>query len=405
MENPNQLENQVGIEGYQLQYSGIGGDIKQYPEDFLVQEIIPDGQILTTGKEIGTDVGGMYTHFTLWKRGIDTHSAIKKICTLCHHSEKDFGYAGLKDAQAETLQRISVWSRKKECLEKINLPNLKVLNPIKQKFGISIGDLLGNHFQVKIRNIQRNVSQTELEALCSDIETGGFLNYYGLQRFGSKRPILHKIGLHLIREEYSLAIDTYLGEPSKFEHEKISKLRQMYINEESLTEIYAKFPSTYAFEKRMLSGLIKQNSEEKIIFSLPIYFLRLAISAYQSFLFNKLLSSLHLRKYKLNSDIFLPITGYYTRLTDLPEEMKSLMQEFLLNEELSCKSFKHRIKKLSSKGTMRPAIVKPYNVKIFSESARKNDLQVNFSLPKGSYGTMLLREIIKSGLNTEHYSG
>jgi tRNA pseudouridine13 synthase len=399
------LENQVGIEGYISRSPGFGGDIKKYPEDFLVQEIIPDGQILKTGKELGTDVGGMYIHFTLWKRGIDTNSAIKKICRLCNHSEKDFGYAGLKDAQAETLQRVSVWSGQKTCLEKINFPNMKILNPIKQKFGISIGDLLGNYFQVKIRNLQRNVSQTELEILCSDIKTQGFLNFYGLQRFGSKRPILHKIGLHLLREEYSLAIDTYLGEVSKFEHETISKLRQMYIEEESLTEIFSKYPSSYFFEKRMLSGLLKQYSEQKIILSLPIYFLRLSISAYQSFLFNQLLSTLHSRKFKLYSELDLPLIGFSTHLTELSEEIESLLQDFLSKDEISPKSFNHRIKKLSSKGTMRPAIIKPSNIKIYLESPQNRNLKVTFGLPKGSYGTMLLRELIKSNSVTEDYSG
>ncbi|MHA1993773.1 MAG: tRNA pseudouridine(13) synthase TruD [Candidatus Hodarchaeales archaeon] len=392
------LEKQVGITGHYLQFSGVGGIIKQFPEDFIVNEITPSGKILTTGMEIGDDIGGMYVHFTLWKRGLDTNSALKRICNLCGHNEKDFGYAGLKDAQAVTFQRISVWAGQKGCLERINLPDLKVINPIRQKFGIAIGDLIGNHFQVKIRNIQRKVDDLELNSFCSDAETNGFLNYYGLQRFGSKRPILHKFGQYLLEEQYSLAIDLYLGASSEFENENITKIRQMYNEEESLEEIFELFPSAYSFERRMLSGLMKGSSKERIIKSFPMYFLRLAISAYQSFIFNKILSNLHSQGYQILSKMKIPIIGYSTDISKLPLEIKALLQDFLNEDDLTLRSFSHQIKKLSSKGTERAAITKPSRVKMLADYSEDDSIQVHFSLSKGSYGTMFLREVMKNEL-------
>jgi tRNA pseudouridine13 synthase len=399
------LEKQVGITGYYLKFSGIGGTIRQFPEDFVVNEIIPSGKILTTGSEIGNDVGGMYVHFTLWKRGLDTNSALKKISKLCRYEEKDFGYAGLKDAQAETFQRISVWAGQKECLGRINLPNLKVLNPIRQKFGIAIGDLVGNYFQVKIRTIQREVNRKELSSFCSEAEKNGFLNYYGLQRFGSRRPILHKFGQCLLQGKYSLAIDLYLGYCSEFENENITKLRQMYTKEESIADIFKQFPFTYTFERRMLSGLMKGRSTEKIIKSFPIYFLRLAISAYQSYIFNKMLSSLQDQNNKLLKKMRLPIIGYSTNLSKLPLEIKSLLQDFLIIDDLSLKSFNHQIRKLSSKGTERAAIEKPSRVEFLSNYTEEDSLKVRFSLSKGSYGTIFLREVLKNELFNKNYSG
>jgi tRNA pseudouridine13 synthase len=348
--------------------------------------------------EIGDDIGGMYVHFTLWKRGLDTNSALKRICNLCGHNEKDFGYAGLKDAQAVTFQRISVWAGQKGCLERINLPDLKVINPIRQKFGIAIGDLIGNHFQVKIRNIQRKVDDLELNSFCSDAETNGFLNYYGLQRFGSKRPILHKFGQYLLEEQYSLAIDLYLGASSEFENENITKIRQMYNEEESLEEIFELFPSAYSFERRMLSGLMKGSSKERIIKSFPMYFLRLAISAYQSFIFNKILSNLHSQGYQILSKMKIPIIGYSTDISKLPLEIKALLQDFLNEDDLTLRSFSHQIKKLSSKGTERAAITKPSRVKMLADYSEDDSIQVHFSLSKGSYGTMFLREVMKNEL-------
>ena len=399
------LEEQVGISGYYLQFSGVGGIIKQIPEDFIVCEIIPNGQPLTTGREIGEDIGGMYIHFVLWKRGLDTHSALLKIKRLCSLNENDFGYAGLKDAQGVTYQRVSIWNGNKECLGQINLPDLKILNPIRKKFGISIGDLLGNYFQVKIRNIQREMDQEELNSFCSDAESNGFLNYYGLQRFGSKRPILHMFGKYVLREKYSLAVDLYLGGSSEFENEKITKIRQMYAREESLVDVFESFPSRYSFERKMLRGLIKGHSKEKIIKSLPIYFLRLAVSAYQSYIFNQMLSTLNNQNYELLSKTNLPIIGYSTDVSKYPLEIKSFLHDYFSMDDFRLDFFKHKIKKVSSKGTERAAIVKPYKIKALSDYTQDKNIEIHFSLSKGSYGTMFLREFLKNRINQFNYSG
>jgi tRNA pseudouridine13 synthase len=326
---------------------------------------------------------------------MDTNSAIRKICNLCNYREEDIGYAGLKDSQAETLQRISLWNGQKECLSNINHPKIKILNPVKQKYGISVGDLFGNHFQVLIRNPDNLVSESDRISFCKDAESQGFLNFYGLQRFGSKRPILHLFGRYLLQGQYSEAIDAYLGTFSELEHESISKLRKMYINGEPISEIRAQYSSSYSFERKMLLGLIKGYSVKKIIHSLPEYFLRLAISSYQSYLFNQLLTYLHSQNYQLDSETKLPLVGHSSDFSDLPHEIRNLLIELLSKDNLNLNSFRHQIKKISSKGTERLAIIKPTHVKLFPYNEGKKNIKVQFSLPKGSYGTIFLREIIK----------
>ena len=226
------LEESTGINGYLLDFKRIQGTIKQLPEDFIVREILPDGKVIVDGSEIGSDVGGMYTHFVLWKRGLDTYSALKKIATFCLLQEKDFGFAGLKDAQAVSLQRISVWGLQKNCLEKINIPNIRIINPIRQKFSIGLGSLNGNQFQVRIRDTSEEIDNELWFKFRKEALEKGFLNFFGLQRFGSKRPILHLVGRYLIQEQYSDAIDAYLGNVSDFENEKLTSLRKRYLNGE-----------------------------------------------------------------------------------------------------------------------------------------------------------------------------
>ena len=389
-------ENAVGIQNYLLDFPGIGGEIKRFNSDFIVREILPNGEVIFNGTEIGNDIGGMYIHFVLWKSGLDTYSAIKKIRSVCTCKETDFGYAGLKDAQAESLQRISLWRGDKRCLEQINLPNLKIINPIKQKFAIAIGDLLGNQFQVRIREPKISVKQEKWESFVEEAEEKGFLNYYGMQRFGSKRPILHLIGKSLLQENYSNVLKMYIGSTSELEHIYITKTRLMFENNLDLSEIRDLFPHSYLFERLMLNGLSKGKKPQEIVFSLPKYFLRLSISAYQSFIFNKLVSTLDLSGLNSNKILSIPLVGYKTDLSDFDEEIGLKITEFLTEDGLNLKSFMHKKKILSSKGTVRLATVKPENVVVKFIEAGLKDIELSFNLPKGSYGTMFIREVQKS---------
>jgi tRNA pseudouridine13 synthase len=400
------LEESAGIKGYLLDFNRIQGVVKQVPEDFVVREILPDGTVIFDGSEIGSDVGGMYTHFVLWKRGLDTHSALKKIAIACSIQEKDFSYAGLKDAQAVSFQRISVWGLQKNCLENIDNPNFKIINPIRQKFSIPIGSLTGNQFQIKVRNISKKIENVQLLKIRKEALDKGFLNFFGLQRFGSKRPVLHLVGRYLLQEKYSDAIDAYLGSVCDLEHEMISNLRERYHNGQNLSILLNEFPKSYTFERTMISGLIKRKSPERIILSMSQYFLRLAVSAYQSYLFNIILQNLHKNKYPLLSETEIPLVGYETDISALMEEITFFVKNQLAKDDLSISSFKHRHKMLRTKGFNRKAIVKPTGLTLKQSDSEKNILQLVFSLTKGSYATMFLREVIRSNpMNNSSYSG
>ncbi|WP_455463647.1 tRNA pseudouridine(13) synthase TruD, partial [Candidatus Hodarchaeum mangrovi] len=168
-------------------FKGTGGKIKQTEEDFIVYEILPNGIPIKDGSELGPSLGGMYTHCVLVKSGIDTFTAIKRISQALKIPEKDIGYAGLKDAKAKTYQRISLWGTNFSQFSSLSISNLQLINPIRQKFGVKIGDLSGNLFDIQIKDINRNPSKFEWNFLIKTLNTSGLLNYFGKQRFGSVR--------------------------------------------------------------------------------------------------------------------------------------------------------------------------------------------------------------------------
>jgi TruD family tRNA pseudouridine synthase len=56
-------------------------------------------------------------------------------------------------------------------------------------------NLLGNRFEIVIRNIDKKIDTKNIQKTISFMEKyGGFPNFYGIQRFGIVRPVTHIIG-------------------------------------------------------------------------------------------------------------------------------------------------------------------------------------------------------------------
>ena len=388
------VESIIGIHGFNTtEFDGTGGKIKQLNKDFIVREIPPSGKPIFDGSEIGEDLGGLFIHCVMWKSGFDTFSAIKRLSSLLKITEEDFGFAGLKDAAAETYQRISIWDANIDWIKNVDLPNIRLFHPIRQKFAVKIGDLLGNYFKIRIRGIHKNWNEDDLEFLNKNFEVKGVLNFYGPQRFGSTRPILHVLGKLLLQNRYSEVIDHYLGTISPLENEKIVQLRKEYLDTNSFGNLVNKFPNSYRIERLLLSGLETRRTSKNIVLSLPKQFLRLAISAYQSYLFNRVLSFVN-EAGSLPTNLKIPLPGYKSESNQTTEEIWDKMTFYLESDELDYQSFYHEQTMLRSKGTLREAISFPTQFKC--SQLKNKDLEVEFCLTKGSYGTTVVREIVKN---------
>lgn len=81
---------------------------------------------------------------------------------------------------------------------------------------MKLGQLTGNHFEVVLRNVRKEEKKTRPSQIDDDLvqvfedrlkalETYGFINYYGLQRFGSSTIATHEIGRLLLASRFELA--------------------------------------------------------------------------------------------------------------------------------------------------------------------------------------------------------
>jgi tRNA pseudouridine13 synthase len=93
------------------------------------------------------------------------------------------GYAGLKDKNATTTQYISIPLKFSKSFEKLRHPRIKILESFRAKEKLSIGDLKGNNFFIRLHDVSLE-SANNLIGVLDDIMRQGMPNYFGYQRFG-----------------------------------------------------------------------------------------------------------------------------------------------------------------------------------------------------------------------------
>lgn len=135
-----------------------------------------------------------YLYFVLRKRNWDTMQALNKIAKCLRKKTGDFFFAGTKDKRAQTVQRVVAKTTTKEELaalilsknwnrEEISVCSLHYTDEL-----LKIGQLQGNRFTIALRFLDPP-SDDDVQKNCENLQREGFLNYFGLQRFGSKNTV------------------------------------------------------------------------------------------------------------------------------------------------------------------------------------------------------------------------
>ena len=147
-------------------------------------------------------------HFIVYKENIDTLDVAMKVSDCLHMKVSNFNYAGVKDRRAKTTQWFSVrkvppWKivKKTRFLHHVRIGNFKFKDhPLK------LGQLVGNKFQLALRNV--TAPDEVIERLMVFLQENGFVNYYGLQRFGNDREVpTYEVGLQLLLGNFKKVTD------------------------------------------------------------------------------------------------------------------------------------------------------------------------------------------------------
>ncbi len=410
---------------------GIGGKIKSVAEDFIVEEI-PLSLFPPRQK-------GKFTIATVTAKNWETNGLINELAKNLGISRRKIGFAGTKDKKAITTQLMS-FPVPLEKVEKINIRRVKIENCYRSDQPIRIGDLEGNRFTIIIREI--SLSRDEIEKRIKKVVDEillmkGFPNFFGVQRFGTSRPITHLVGKFIVKGEMEKAVMCYMANPIEGEGNEAYKTREFLEESMDFDKALKIYPRYLSFERTMISHLArKQGDWIGALHRLPKNLLLMFIHAYQSYLFNEILSERleHLPITKaVVGDIVIPsrkrvetesrkgilvekrnldkvnrqiekgnafvsgiIFGYESRFAK--GKMGEIERRIIEREGLSKKDFIiSKIPELSCKG-LRRILLTPLN-EIKWEFLDEKSLKLEFELPKGCYATSLLREFMKDDMN------
>ncbi|ADP77296.1 tRNA pseudouridine synthase D TruD [Methanothermus fervidus DSM 2088] len=406
----------LNAETYVTKTRGIGGKIREKIEDFYVEEI---PLIKPSGK-------GQNVWIWIEKRNRTTLDVVIDIAKKLHIDRRRMGFAGMKDKYAVARQWICVSNIDPDEIKNLKIRGVKFLKIVRHEKKLRLGQLIGNKFRIIVRNVKnpKNAAK-DAKKTFKTLSEIGVPNYYGWQRFGKPRSNTHLIGKALIKNDLKKAVDLYVGNPFPGEPEKIKKARKLYDLGE-IEKSYESMPKTLQYERTILRILLKDKKKGKLddksylkaILALPKPLTRMFIHAYQSYLFNKVVSErckLGINKY-VEGDILVnnqnriintenaeklvkefkahPTAPLYgTKVPLASGKVGKIEKKVLKEENLKLNDFKcELIPKLGTHGIRRPIRFRVYDTKV---EALSNGVLLEFSIPKGCYATAVLREVMK----------
>ncbi len=365
-------------------------NIKHNPEDFVVEEVM----------NLNLKKKGRFSYYLLWKKGRNTLDVLLEISEKLNIPLYKFGFSGLKDKRAVTLQYVSIEGGPKRGLRGKGW-RLKFLGCSEK--GIEIGEALGNRFTITIRNVDVGRVIYNLGVI-KDI---GFANYFGEQRFLSDRYTSKPMAVYLLRGDFGTALKEYFTQsPNLFMKKRLRSLWGRW------RDFLEEAQHLSRQERVAIKVLERTKDPEKAFRAFPKNLKLMFFFSYQSLLWNRMLSRIvskgphfkvpfvkgqRIAFYKEESSLIdelleldIPYVSSEAMDGDFPykEELVRIVEEegirnLLDTEVTSLKVF--------NPGTRRAA-VKPEDLEVLYQD--RNSVTVRFFLPSGAYATVLVRKAV-----------
>jgi tRNA pseudouridine13 synthase len=406
MDSIPQIDSRAGIDCYCTSFAGTGGSIKQEREGFRVSELVDESLDISRSY----DESHHYPLYVLEKQDIDSNHALFEIERELHMR---FRVMGIKDAKAVTTQYAGMERVMRNPPAELKSRHTRLTlkgftkHPLEKRF------LVGNKFEIKIYN----VCSSDLSSFVPQITKVG--NFYGLQRFGSERLVTHLVGREIIKRNFIQAVELLLSYTTEFDTQMSREIRNRCADPRNYRQVLKTLPRGMDIERQVLSALVAGRNAIAALRAVPIMIRRLFVQAYQAYIFNRCLSRAVMRgedllqpqtgdlcfemegpvtfgrivKYNPNSKTKLVPAIRMAGYTFQPGKgrFENITRAILQEEEVAPKDFYIKeMQELSHQGGFRQAPL--WCTDFWYE---RDPLKVSFKLPKGSYATTLLREIIK----------
>ncbi|HUC38767.1 MAG TPA: tRNA pseudouridine(13) synthase TruD [Candidatus Acidoferrum sp.] len=404
-------------------HEGFLGKIKDSPDDFIVEEITKSSTVLKASEKftheslrMQTSPTGKFTVFVMQKRDWNTIQALKIIAKRAGRGIKSVGFAGTKDRASVSTQLCSIFGAKAEHISTLHVKDISINGAWQSDTGVELGDLLGNRFTIAIK--ESNATEERIKQIENELN-GVFPNYFGEQRFGY-RDNNYDVGLAIMKGEFEKAAMDYLTNTKNERNLDSIEARERLAKERDFTAALQYFPYYLKYELTVIEYLSRYPTDyANAIRRLPRQLSLMFVHSVQGLVFNKEI------EYRIKNkeiapkadDILCPtdqygfpdmdkrmnasdgrleglhfiagnIVGYDSERINYAE--KQILEEMGLTKEM----FKiQSMPELSCKGNYR-VLFAPF--KDFSSKVDGSNATLSFSLPSGSYATVLLNEFVNS---------
>ncbi|MBT8171831.1 tRNA pseudouridine(13) synthase TruD, partial [Candidatus Bathyarchaeota archaeon] len=386
---------------------------------------------------------GSYLICVLIKRRWDTFLAVRQVAERLRISQKRVRFAGIKDTKAVTAQHISLQNVSANKVLDLQIKDITVYPKHYSRERMYSQLIRGNRFHITIRGIPHSPSIIEkrTKSIKEEIEkVGGVPNFFGHQRFGTIRPNTHIIGKHLTKGDPEKAAMAFLTEPTIYEHPDAQEARQQLQDKMDFNNSLNQFPRFLRYERFMLRHLSKYPTDFVGAFrELPRRLRKLFVQAYQSYLFNRFLSERLRKGIPINEPQIgdfmiqfdengLPVKEYDQVTENNLQKIKNennkgkicvaaplvgvnqstskgiqgeIEQKILQDEKVIFEQFKIPfMPEATAEGRLRAILNPVWNlvqeeISEDKENPKNQMATVGFTLNRGSYATVILREFMK----------
>ncbi len=351
-------------------HSAINAHFSKTSRDFMVEEV-PLYEFSGIGEHLILKIR---------KKDMTTWELVQKISETTGCKVRDIGYAGLKDKDGLTTQYISIYKKYEDKIKNIESKEVKILETFLHNNKLRIGHLKGNKFYIRFKKVVP-VEAIKIENVLKIINKNGLPNYFGYQRFGVEgnnyqtgKEIL--FGKRFIknrkkRDFFISAYQSHLFNLWLSKRVEISKLFESF----SLKEL----ESLFIYPKEIIKDIKKQ----------PLFFKMLPGDILHHYPYGKAFECIELdEEVKRFGDKELSITGFLPgKKAKRANDIAGILEKEFVSE---CENV---IDKMN--GSRRFAWIFP---EILSQIYKKEEAWYEFSffLPKGSYATVLIEEILHS---------
>ncbi len=175
-----------------LTHAPINAHFSKNADDFVVREV-PLYEFSGRGEHLILQIS---------KKDLTTNEALRLLSAACGAKMRDFGFAGLKDKQGQTFQRISIHKKFEFALQNFAHEKLKIVGATYHDNKLKIGHLRGNSFFVRLKKVSK-IDALKLQNAFETLTQQGFANYFGYQRFGKFNDNFSQ-GLELLQGKKTL---------------------------------------------------------------------------------------------------------------------------------------------------------------------------------------------------------